>query len=289
MFISRLVVLKRWCDETLLRVKVRSSHIHQRHNLSSTVAISDQHNFLFLLPLIHLRPFIEEVLASGSCALANLPSSSNLVSRSLYEFPRILISAVNPASNSSIFLACHRPVFRPSQNPQQPNGDDEHASKQKRSISLVQVSDPGSNRKSGPTDFEPLNDRRMEWSPIHPSAQGSSSTWVPQWVCRSCGSSTSMEDIPTLPAVSCSQCSTSAVLVFDRPSGRVARFCLSCQHMVPHNGGSPPLHTPTPPEPAPLVGVQSPTPLVPAASDSPVTWFSHGPLARFGTLYGWGT
>ena len=43
----------------------------------------------------------------------------------------------------------------------------------------------------GPPDFEPMDDRRMEWSPIHPSAQGSSSAWVLQWVCRSCGSSTS--------------------------------------------------------------------------------------------------
>ena len=32
----------------------------------------------------------------------------------------------------------------------------------------------------GPPDFEPLDDRCMEWSPIHPFAQGSSSAWVPQ-------------------------------------------------------------------------------------------------------------
>ena len=47
----------------------------------------------------------------------------------------------------------------------------------------------------GPPDW-------MEWSPIHPSAQGSSSAWVLQWVCRSC-ESTSMHDIPALPTVSC--------------------------------------------------------------------------------------
>ena len=34
----------------------------------------------------------------------------------------------------------------------------------------------------GPPDFGPLNDRRMERSPIHPSAQGSSSDWVLQVV-----------------------------------------------------------------------------------------------------------
>ena len=71
----------------------------------------------------------------------------------------------------------------------------------------------------GPPDFEPLNDGQMEWSPIHRSAQGSfSDNWVLQWVYRSCGSSASMQDIPALPAVSCSQSSTSAAIVFDRPT-----------------------------------------------------------------------
>ena len=79
----------------------------------------------------------------------------------------------------------------------------------------------------GPPDFEPLNDRQMEWSPLHPSAQGSSSDWVLQWVCRSCGSSTSMQDITALPAVSCSQCSTSAAIVFESSTGRIARFLAS--------------------------------------------------------------
>ena len=103
----------------------------------------------------------------------------------------------------------------------------------------------------GPPDFEPLNDRRMEWSPIHPSAQGSSSDRVLQWVCRSCGSSTSMQDIPVLPAVSCPQCSSSAAIVFDRPAGRVVRFCVSCQFVVPHDGVSPPPLPSVPPAPAP--------------------------------------
>ena len=78
----------------------------------------------------------------------------------------------------------------------------------------------------GPPDFEPLNDRRMEWSPIHPSVQGSSSDWVLQWVCRSCGSSTSHQDIPALPAASCPQCSSSAAIVFDRPTGHIVRLCV---------------------------------------------------------------
>ena len=58
----------------------------------------------------------------------------------------------------------------------------------------------------GPPDSEHLNDSRMEWSPIRPPEKGFSTDWVLQWVCRSCGSSTSMQDIPALPAVSCSLC-----------------------------------------------------------------------------------
>ena len=110
----------------------------------------------------------------------------------------------------------------------------------------------------GPPDW-------MEWSPIHPSAQGSSSAWVLQWVCRSCESSTSMQDIPVLPAVSCPECSSSAAIVFDRPTGRVVLRFLStrrpsrrCQSLFP---------------PAP--------PLL------PLDWFSHGPLSRFPSLNGW--
>ena len=49
----------------------------------------------------------------------------------------------------------------------------------------------------GRPDYEPLDDGRWEWFPI--SAQVSSSVWVLQKVCRSCGSSTSMQDIPALP------------------------------------------------------------------------------------------
>ena len=59
----------------------------------------------------------------------------------------------------------------------------------------------------GPPDFEPLHgppNGMVSHSPICPRF---SSDWVLQWVCRSCGSSTSMQDIPALPAVSCPECS----------------------------------------------------------------------------------
>ena len=106
----------------------------------------------------------------------------------------------------------------------------------------------------------------MEWSPIHPSA------WVLQWV-RSCGSSTSMQDITALPAVSCPQCSSSAAIVFDRPTGRVVRFCVSCQLVAPHDGVCLPPQLP---------------PARPPDNEPPADWFSHGPLSIFPSLYGWG-
>ena len=97
-----------------------------------------------------------------------------------------------------------------------------------------------------------MNDRRMEWSPIHPSAQGSSPAWVLQWVRRSGGSSTSMQDIPVLPAVSCPQCT------FTRP-----RFLLTRSPSRRQQSALPP------------------------DNDPPIDWFSHGLLTRFPLLYGW--
>ena len=57
--------------------------------------------------------------------------------------------------------------------------------------------------------------------------EGGLTQGVLQWVCRSCGSSTSMQDISALPAVSCLQCSSSASIIFDTPIGRVVRFHLT--------------------------------------------------------------
>ena len=173
----------------------------------------------------------------------------------------------------------------------------------------------------GPPDFELLNDRRMEWSPVRghltsanstssswtklaevelgrtgrsrnwpksswpkskkqkhwpkskltaplpfTSAQGSSSDWVLQWVCRSCGSSTSMRDIPALPAVSCSQCSTSAAIVLTGPldAVRVSAFPENSKSLT--TVAVPP-QTSVPPTPAP-----------PPDNDPPSDWFSNGPL-----------
>ena len=73
------------------------------------------------------------------------------------------------------------------------------------------------------------------------------------------------------------RCSSSAAIVFDRPTGRVARFCVSCQLVVPHDGVSPPPQPPVPPVPVP-----------PPDNDLQADWFSHGPLSRFPSPYGWG-
>ena len=87
-------------------------------------------------------------------------------------------------------------------------------------------------RTGGPPDFAPVDDRRMEWSPLQPTAQGRSSEWTPQWICRSCGCSSSMDDIPTMDIVSCPTCSSAPGVVFDRPTGRAVRFCVPCRREV---------------------------------------------------------
>ena len=81
---------------------------------------------------------------------------------------------------------------------------------------------------------------------------------------------------PALPPVPCSQCSTSAATVFDRPTGLIARFSLSCQHEVPHDGDSLPPQTPVPPAPA------LPTTTQQVAGSRTVLW------RGFASLYGWG-
>ena len=111
----------------------------------------------------------------------------------------------------------------------------------------------------------------MEWSLLHPSTQGATS-WVPQWVCRSCGASTSLLDIPPLDAASCYLCSTSSAIVFDRPSGRAVRFCVPCLRVVPHDSS-----------------VANRVVSSPPSSADPPDWFLHGPLSCFDSLYGWGS
>ena len=71
---------------------------------------------------------------------------------------------------------------------------------------------------------------------------------------------------PYFAAVSCPQCSSSTAIVFDRPPGHIARFCVSFQLVVPQDGDSPPPQTPVPPAPA-----------LPPDNDPPSDWFSHGP------------
>ena len=141
-------------------------------------------------------------------------------------------------------------------------------------------------RTSGPPDFAPVDDHKMERSPLQPTAQGEVlSRWTPQWICRSCGCSTSMDDIPTMDMVSCPSCSAPGV-VFNRPTGGAVRFCVPCRREV---NLSSPSHPPLPHDPPPLPHDSSPAPQ-PSATPPPTRdWFTHGPLSRFSPLYGWGS
>ena len=82
------------------------------------------------------------------------------------------------------------------------------------------------NRVSGPPDFSPLEDRRMEWSPIHP--QLGQNEWTMQWICRCCARHVTVDDLPSVEPGQCPACSSSMGLVVDVVSGRVARCCTSC-------------------------------------------------------------
>ena len=130
-------------------------------------------------------------------------------------------------------------------------------------------------RTGGPPDFAPVDDRRMEWSPLQPTAQGRSSEWTPQWICCSCGCSTSMDDIPTVDVVSCPTCSSAPGVVFDRPTGRAVRFCVPCRREV----NSSPSHPPLPHDQPPPPHDSSPAPQ-PSATPPPArNWFTHVPSA----------
>ena len=123
------------------------------------------------------------------------------------------------------------------------------------------------NRLGGPPDFVPLDDRRMEWSPIHPAASGSNSIWIGQWICRSCSRSLRVTDLPPLPPVACPDCQHVADSVLDVVSAEVSSICMNCRRGVPC---------------PPTAATEVPLPHV-------VDWFTSGGLARLCPLYGWNT
>ena len=51
------------------------------------------------------------------------------------------------------------------------------------------------HRSGGPPDFVPLEDRRMEWSLVHPSSFGNSPSWTCQQLCLSCSMTIRFEDV----------------------------------------------------------------------------------------------
>ena len=73
------------------------------------------------------------------------------------------------------------------------------------------------NRLSGPPDFSPLENRRMEWSPVHPEV--GHDEWIMQWICRSCGRNITLSDVPSFQPGQCVACSTPLGLVVDAHSG----------------------------------------------------------------------
>ena len=112
-------------------------------------------------------------------------------------------------------------------------------------------------RRVGPPDYSPLEDRRMEWSPVQPGASGGSSPWTFQWVCLTCSRPFGVEDVPPLPDLSCPLCQIDSGVVLEMATRDVRRVCISCNCLVT---------VPDPPQ-----------------EDR----FSCGPLCGMSPLYGW--
>ena len=87
-------------------------------------------------------------------------------------------------------------------------------------------------RVGGPPDYSPLENRRMEWSPVQPGASGGSSPWTFQWVCLTCSRTFRVEDVPPLPDLSCPRCQIDSGVVRDMATGDVRRVCMSCTCLV---------------------------------------------------------
>ena len=108
------------------------------------------------------------------------------------------------------------------------------------------------SRVGPPPQFEPSADRRMEWSPVW---QQSTLAWDLQWICISCSRTVPAGDIPSCPQVPYGVCGDPSHMVVDSQSWN---WCSRCQTRVESS----------------LQEVRR-------------TWFSHGPLASMGPLYGW--
>ena len=87
-------------------------------------------------------------------------------------------------------------------------------------------------RMGGRPDYSPLENRRMEWSPIQPGASGGSSPWAFQWLCLTCSRTLLVEDVSPLPDLSCPRCQVDSGAVLDVTTGNVRRVCLSCNCVV---------------------------------------------------------
>ena len=104
-----------------------------------------------------------------------------------------------------------------------------------------------------PPMFEQTSDRRMEWSPVWQP-----SSWLHQWLCVSCSRTVQTSEIGDIHQLPCAQCGVLSHMVIDCSSGERWPWCQQCQCRID-----------------------------PVANQSR-NWFSHGPLASAGRLYGWG-
>ena len=120
-----------------------------------------------------------------------------------------------------------------------------------------------------PPQFEPSNDRRMEWSP---SPVAHSSEWAAEWLCVGCSRTVDLSDAPCSVSPPCPQCSNVPTMVVDVPGSQHWFWCPSCQRRLEPCVVEPPIP-------------QSESVALPA---TPRDWFTQGPSNRMGRLNGWG-
>ena len=101
------------------------------------------------------------------------------------------------------------------------------------------------SRLGGPHDCPPLEDRRMEWSPRHPSTSGADSHWIGQWLCRSRSRCIRVADLPTFPSAWCHGCQHVAGSLLGVVSGEINSVCANMTPSGVHpNSGTRPANCP---------------------------------------------
>ena len=119
-----------------------------------------------------------------------------------------------------------------------------------------------------PPQFEPSNDRQMEWSP---SLVAHSSVWAAEWLCVGCSRTVDLSHVLPSDSPPCPQFSNVPTMVVDVAASQHWFWCSRCQRSLEACVVEPPIPQ------GKSVALQA----------TPRDSFTQGPLSRMGRLYGW--